>query len=105
MTYLSSTKFSSAFVLLLLSLLTGCASVNGSDQPPLPENLVTCKDPRPEMCTMIYDPVCAYDQQGQGTTASSDCQACGNQNTIGFVKGACGDGQGNKTTESPSLNY
>lgn len=101
----SSIVSKTAFILSFFSLLAACASVDQSDQTQLPADLIACKDPRPQICTMIYDPVCAYDQQGQSTTASSDCQACSNDMHVGFIKGACADEQVDKTVETPSLNY
>ena len=50
-----------------------------------------CKDPRPQMCTMIYQPVCGVNQAGQFKTYSSDCNACSHIEVVGYNDGACED--------------
>jgi hypothetical protein len=52
-------------------------------------NLTNCPEPRPQICTMIYDPVCATLTDGQTETKASDCSACGDSEVVGYVHGAC----------------
>ena len=57
----------------------------------LPDGAEACLDPRPQICTAIYDPVCAY-RPATGmspTTYASDCSACADPAVAGFVRGAC----------------
>ena len=50
---------------------------------------------RPEMCTMIYDPVCATlskcpkGQKSCTQTFGSGCSACSNTNVLSYVSGEC----------------
>ncbi len=48
-----------------------------------------CKDPRPQMCTMIYQPVCGIDNEGQFKTYASGCSACSHVEVKGYNEGAC----------------
>lgn len=66
--------------LLALFLLSACATT--------PES-VPCTDPRPQICTMEYNPTCA--ERSDGTTAdySSPCNACADDNVVSYVPGAC----------------
>jgi hypothetical protein len=61
---------------------------------------VMCTDPRPELCTMIYAPVCATRDTGircittpcpstEQVTRSSACNACSDPKVISHVKGEC----------------
>lgn len=64
--------------------LTACAKdqvVESFDQ--------ACSDPRPQMCTMQYDPVCATLSDGSQKTMASDCSACGDETVKGYSKGEC----------------
>ncbi len=62
--------------------LAACASNPMAD-------MTTCKEPRPQVCTMQYDPVCAEHSNGSLKTHSTDCTACGKAEVIGYIKGAC----------------
>ena len=95
----------------LLLLLVACsqapvASEPATSPPPPPADTsaknepVMCKDPRPEVCTMIYDPVCATRDTGvrcittpcpssEQVTKSSSCNACSDPKVISWVKGEC----------------
>ena len=65
--------------------LTSCASTGGE-----PRSLMTeCKDPRPQICTMIYDPVCGRDKNGIRKTQASSCSACSEVDVLGFEEGEC----------------
>ncbi len=81
---------------VLVSGATACASElatqdreTGSKES-ASTNEQMCTEPRPEICTMIYDPVCGRDQFGSEKTYASDCSACGNQAVVSYRKGACG---------------
>jgi hypothetical protein len=67
------------------------------EQPPQP---VMCKDPRPEMCPQIYDPVCATRDTGircitapcpssEQKTMGNACSACSDPKVSSYVKGEC----------------
>ncbi len=53
-----------------------------------------CAEPRPEVCTALYDPVCG--QHGDGTTAtySNACAACRDESVVRYDEGACPDQEG-----------
>ena len=57
------------------------------------EPLTECQDPRPQMCTMEYKPVCAelVDSKLNSTikTYSSGCSACSDKQVKGYRGGAC----------------
>lgn len=72
--------FSSTF------LLWSCSTTS---EPQLPENATECSAPRPQMCTMQYDPVCATDKEGKTKTYSTDCTACSNPEVIFHQPKAC----------------
>ena len=64
--------------------LAACAST-----PNPMADMTTCKKPRPQVCTMQYDPVCAKHADGSLKTHATDCTACGKADVIGYIKGAC----------------
>jgi hypothetical protein len=94
---------------LLLLLLAACSQAPVASEPATPaadppakekQVPVTCTDPRPQVCTMIYDPVCATRDTGvrcittpcpssEQVTKSSSCNACSDPKVISYVKGEC----------------
>lgn len=48
-----------------------------------------CRDPRPEACTMEYDPVCGIKADQGRQTYGNGCQACADPEVISFTKGDC----------------
>ncbi|MCG8634171.1 MAG: META domain-containing protein, partial [Desulfobacterales bacterium] len=50
---------------------------------------VVCKDPRPEVCTMEYDPVCGEKKDGLMKTYGNGCTACSDQEVIRYRYGEC----------------
>ncbi|NND66391.1 MAG: hypothetical protein HKN19_02280 [Halioglobus sp.] len=66
--------------LLVLLLLSACATT--------PE-LVPCEDPRPQVCTMQYNPTCAQRTDGTSANYSSPCNACADDNVVGYTAGSC----------------
>jgi hypothetical protein len=89
------------FMTLLLTVLAGCS--HAADEPPRQALLTTeCTDPRPQMCTMDYRPVCAQRDTGircvttpcpssEWKTYSNGCSACSDPNVSGYRGGSCDD--------------
>ena len=75
---------------LLLPALAACAAQPSPE--PTPEALGLCEDPRPQVCTMIYAPVCALHRDGHVETHSSSCNACADDTVSRYVEGSCEDG-------------
>lgn len=74
-------------VTLLLSL-AGCAYDQAKPTPV--EGLSTaCIEPRPQICTMDYTPVCAELVNGEVKTYSNGCSACADANVVSHRPAAC----------------
>ena len=86
-------------ILVACGLLGGCAS---SARPPndFADIDARCEEPRPEMCTREYRPVCALRDTGircvtmpcpstEWKTYGNACSACADADVIGHVAGAC----------------
>lgn len=69
----------------------GCAPQNNPDEEIAAEpiQVTECTDPRPQICTMDYNPVCAQLDAGPRRTFSNGCQACSNQEVVGYFAGEC----------------
>ena len=50
---------------------------------------VACVDPRPQVCTMEYNPVCAVVSEGTHKQYSSPCNACADDAAKSYLPGAC----------------
>ena len=53
------------------------------------DELERCSEPRPEMCTQDYRPVCAERADGRTVTRSNGCAACADPDVVGYRPGAC----------------
>ncbi len=51
--------------------------------------LTTCEDPRPQVCTLQYQPVCGFASAVELKTYSNACSACSDQVVTGHRPGAC----------------
>lgn len=71
---------------LLLVSLYACGG-----KSPLAENggEILCMDPRPEVCTMEYDPVCATLADRSNATYPNACGACADAAVVSHRSGAC----------------
>ncbi|MGB5275568.1 MAG: hypothetical protein WBO73_14365 [Gammaproteobacteria bacterium] len=79
-------KFILTTVLLISATAVGCSTSKTTD------DLIPCTEPRPEVCTMDYNPVCATRQLSgieRWKTYSNACTACSDVTVIGYRKGAC----------------
>jgi len=73
--------------LSLALLLTSCAT--STDQEDIRIVGTRCLDPRPQICTADYQPVCAVLAGGQREVFSNGCNACTNPEVTIWTAGAC----------------
>jgi len=52
-------------------------------------DLVMCEEPRPQVCTNEYNPVCANYNDGSKKTGSTGCTSCSDPEVVGYVMGVC----------------
>lgn len=53
------------------------------------DGLIICPEPRPQICTMNYLPVCAQLQDGSNKVYSNGCSSCSDPNVVGYRDGEC----------------
>lgn len=58
---------------------------------PLAANATACEEPRPQICTADYRPVCATLNDGSNKTYANGCSACGDSNVLAWVENACAE--------------
>jgi hypothetical protein len=51
--------------------------------------LSACEDPRPQLCTLQYEPVCGHLGGDDHKTYANACAACANAAVSGHWPGAC----------------
>ena len=75
-------------MLVTLMFLTGPGSAGeGSAQNAGPATV--CEEPRPQVCTMDYRPVCGTLADGSVKTYANGCGACSDANVTSWVEGEC----------------
>ena len=75
---------------VLLSSSLGACATTGSDPAGFDEQgRFVCTDPRPEVCTMDYNPVCATLADGSTATYPNGCGACADVAVVSHRPGAC----------------
>ncbi len=91
------------FIYCLAVYLNACASPTSPDFTAIqvvPEQLVSCVEPRPKICTREYKPVCAIEEAGtscltapcatiEKKTYATGCTACANPNIRAYTSGKC----------------
>ena len=98
---------SSRLILLCLLAIGGCSNATNNDdeivvdaessqlseqavpQGPTNEALMQCTDPRPQICTREYDPVCATLEDGSVKTYATGCTACSDQQVTSYRPASC----------------
>jgi hypothetical protein len=95
---------------LLATLVLSCAAIagcaKGQMQTETAEAQIACTNPRPEMCTKEYMPVCASEDSGircvttpcpsvELKTYGNACDACSNPKVTGYRPGSCAASKGN----------
>ena len=74
---------------IALTLLAGCTSARHDERD---SSWSSCVEPRPQICTREYDPVCARRSDGSWQTLSTGCTACSDEQVVGFRESACESG-------------
>ena len=82
------------FLFAVLFTLMACNGLYEKEHPnedPMKAKPLTgqCKDPRPKVCTMQYEPVCGLNMDGNHQDYPSPCSACGNSAVVSWTKGNC----------------
>jgi len=75
------------FILVAGALLLGACSNNSG--PGVVIDGTACVDPRPQVCTMEYNPVCAVLVAGGSKQYASGCNACADDAVESYVPGEC----------------
>jgi predicted small lipoprotein YifL len=76
---------------LLLSILLSLAACATGPLKPVPVDgrMTACVEPRSQICTMDYTPVCAELKSGELKTYSNACSACADLNVVSHRPAAC----------------
>ena len=81
-----------ALLIFVLLVMSGCAATEptkfNETRQDNPKRQI-CSEPRPEMCTQQYDPVCGQFSQGGNQTYSNWCSACSDKAVESYVPGEC----------------
>ena len=88
-----------AVTAVCVATAAGCAkSPTHAEQADNRVGYVACTEPRPEACTMQYDPVCGEITDGRTKTYSNACSACSDPLVNGYSNGACSSADQPKAT-------
>jgi len=72
----------------LVVLLSACATTP-PDESGMDTAAQACEEPRPQVCTMDYRPVCGNLADGSVKTYANGCGACGDASVSSWIEGAC----------------
>jgi len=76
--------------LLATALFLSACAADPQKQPEAAAlGMTECENPRPEICTMDYTPVCGQLISGEEKTYANGCSACSVTNVIGYKAGEC----------------
>lgn len=79
-----------ALLLYPYLILMGCSTVAETKNIKTSESKITvCKDPRPQICTLNYLPVCATTNNAKEKTYANGCTACSDKNVVSYREAAC----------------
>jgi len=81
-------------LLVILGLLSvACATsdktMEEKHKEPGAMDIIICTEPRPQICTREYDPVCATLQDGHVKTYATGCTSCSDSAVTGYRLGDC----------------
>ncbi len=70
-------------------VLIGCVSGAKPDARPETTRYIYCEDPRPEICTQEYLPVCGRLANGDQKNYGNACTACSDKDVLKYKLDAC----------------
>ena len=77
-------------ILLPVFITAGCASTHETAGGAAASSAMTaCTEPRPQICTREYRPVCAQLSDGRFKTYATGCTACSDAAVSAYKAGAC----------------
>ncbi len=87
-------------IVFMVLTTTACSTTAAVKATPVDSDLVVCTEPRPQVCTMDYTPVCATRETGnrcettpcpttEDITYSNGCSACSDKSVISYQPGSC----------------
>ena len=71
------------------SACTTAPETNQLNNEPGSTDVIICEQPRPQVCTREYNPVCATLDDGQIKTYATGCTSCADVNVQSYTPGAC----------------
>ena len=86
-------RVTTTFLAMAILTLSACASVAPPKEIPDTKGLTPCTEPRPQLCTMDYQPVCGQLQSGEFKTYSNGCGSCTDPAVVGYRAGECETGK------------
>lgn len=75
----------------LFAVALACTTQEAANPPSAPLETI-CKEPRPQMCPEIYQPVCGVTADGGKLTYPNSCQACAHASVLRWTPGECAKG-------------
>jgi len=72
---------------IIMLMLSACSMQ--ATKPVQGDAWTVCSEPRPQICTMEYMPVCGRDQAGNLKTYATGCTACADSTVLEYQKGEC----------------
>ena len=72
-----------------MAIALGACASTGAEKPMSAAEATVCQDPRPQVCTMDYRPVCGTLQDGSVKTYANGCGACADNGVVSWIDGAC----------------
>jgi len=86
-------KLLRSLLLVSLSLLSIACATTVDEKSNINEpgalDLILCEEPRPQICTREYNPVCGTLQDGSTKTGSTGCTSCSDSDVVGYKLGVC----------------
>ncbi len=81
--------FTSLALIFTLAIVACDTTIAKNDVPSEENIIVTCTEPRPQICTNEYKPVCATLENNKQETYATGCTACADKFVLSYRNGVC----------------
>ncbi|RLA06346.1 MAG: hypothetical protein DRQ54_06690 [Gammaproteobacteria bacterium] len=82
-------KYPGSTLLIVFTVLISAGATIAAEETIADTSATQCVEPRPQMCTMDYRPVCATMGDGIEKTFANGCSACSDEEAKSWVEGDC----------------